>query len=130
MGLDVSHDAFHGAYSAFHRFRKVACEATGGKWPDAMATDGHGRWTFGEGYTNDTHPGLYEFFCHSDCDGEISPDVAFRIADEMESLLPAIDAQGSGAGHIERFGGYGGVARRFIAGCRAAHAANEPLHFG
>lgn len=130
MGLDVSHDAFHGAYSAFNRFRQVVCEATGGEWPDTMALDGHGYWTFGNDYTNDSHPGLYAFFCHSDCDGEIVPELCAKIADEMEALLPALDAQGLGGGHIERVGGYGAVARRFIAGCREAHAANEALEFG
>ena len=130
MGLDCSHDAFHGAYSAFDRFRRAVCEATGGKWPDTMATDGHGYWTFGEGRTNDGNPGLYAFLCHSDCDGEIGPELCGKLAVEMEAILPALDAKGLGGGHIERFGGYGGVARRFIAGCRAAHAANEPLEFG
>ena len=33
MGLDVSHDAFHGAYSAFNRLRQFVCAATGGSFP-------------------------------------------------------------------------------------------------
>jgi hypothetical protein len=33
MGLDCSHDAFHGAYSAFNSFRKFICKAIGGSFP-------------------------------------------------------------------------------------------------
>jgi len=33
MGLDTTHDAFHGAYSAFNRFRQIVCRAIGGSFP-------------------------------------------------------------------------------------------------
>ncbi len=123
MGLDVSHDAFSGAYSAFSRFRHALAQATGGEY-------GMELWRFGPGYSNKTHPGLYAFFCHSDCDGEIEPELAGKLADEMEALLPHMDKLGSGGGHIDRDGGFGNVTRMFIAGCRRAAEANEPLLFG
>jgi hypothetical protein len=130
MGLDTTHDAFHGAYSAFNRFRQAVAAAMGGSYPP-HAQDGRNPdlWYWGTGYSAESHPGLYEFLAHSDCDGEISPEMCRRVADEMEILLPAIEEHGLGCGHIERDGGYGAVARRFIAGCRRAAEAGEPLGF-
>lgn len=131
MGLDVyiheGTEAFRGAYSAFDRFRKIVVEATGGTWPSDIFGDR--MWYFGKGYTNESHPGLYEFLCHSDCDGYIGYSMAGKLAEEMEALLPEIDKAGYGGGHIERGGGYGAVARKFIAGCRAAKKHRQRLRF-
>lgn len=148
MGLYCSHDAFRGAYSAFNRFRQAIARAAGGSYPPhylytasgetAIGSDGvlvrdetmdEGRFYVADEMTYETHPGLWEFFTHSDCDGDIPPDLCAKLADEMEALLPKIDAQGVGDGHIARDGGFGSVARRFIAGCRDAAAAGEPLEF-
>lgn len=131
MGLDCSHDAFSGAYSAFNRFRKTVAKAAGGgsiSPHDDKSLDDN-MWYWGKGYNRETHPGLYEFFMHSDCDGDISPEMCVRVADELEALLPKIDQFGFGGGHIDRDGGFGAVTRRFIAGCRAAAAAGEALEF-
>jgi hypothetical protein len=130
MGLDVSHGAFHGAYSAFNRFRQAVAQAMGGSFPPHSNPDMETEsWYWGDGYSVGTHPGLAEFMRHSDCDGDISPTMCAKVADDLEALLPAIDGMGSGGGHIERNGGYGEVARRFIAGCREAAAAGETLEF-
>ena len=129
MGLDMSHDAFHGAYSAFNRFREFICESTGGRWADIQ----HGdlTWEFGDGYTGETHPGLFALLSHSDCDGEIESDVAGKLADELESLLPKLEARNSGSvGHIAAAGGYVEVAKKMIIGCREAFSNGEPLTFG
>lgn len=32
MGLDISHDAFHGAYSAFNSLRQEVAHAVGGSY--------------------------------------------------------------------------------------------------
>jgi hypothetical protein len=103
---------------------------TGGSFPphedaDLKAMD----WYWGDGYSEETHPGLFVFFMHSDCDGEIAPEKCVQVADELEALLPAVEAEGQGAGHIESAGGYGAVLERFIKGCRMAAAANVPLEF-
>ncbi len=149
MGLDCSHDAFHGAYSAFNRLRQCVAEAMGGSYPShwqylaggTLAYDSHGkvcykpglddeRWYWGDGYSAETHPGLMEFLRHSDCDGEISPEMCVKVADDLEALLPKIEALGwSPPGHIAARGGFVEVTRKFIAGCRAAAAAGEPLCF-
>lgn len=149
MGLDTTHDAFHGAYSAFNRLRQAVCAATGGSFPPhweygpggELKKDERGRTIYrtdiaadhfacGDAYASDSHPGLYEFLAHSDCDGEISPEMCAKVADDLEALLPRIEAlEWADAGHIARDGGYVAVVRRFIAGCRAAAAAGEPLGF-
>lgn len=122
MGLDVSHGAFSGAYSAFHRWRVALCKAAGGgfdevnncfSWDDRME-----QW-----------PGFRVLLCHSDCDGEISPSDAASCADALETLLPVLDKMGDGGGHIARNGGFGQVTRDFIDGCRLAAERNEPLRF-
>lgn len=102
----------------------------GGSYPphdDETLIDG--QWYWGEGFNEESHPGLKVFFCHSDCDGELTPDECEMIANEMEALLPAIEQQGEGGGHIASRGGYKGVAESFIAGCRDAANAGEVLEF-
>jgi len=131
MGLDISHDAFCGAYSAFNRFRQAALKAFGGSWPphDNESLE-PGRWYWES--SKEENPGLYEFFCHSDCDGEIEPELCGKLADELELLLPKIEeleGMFPAGGHIERNGGYAQVTKDFIAGCREAHSLNEPLEF-
>jgi hypothetical protein len=149
MGLDCSHDAFHGAYSAFNRLRQEAARAIGGSFPPHFLYDDEGQlvkgqdglavfdedldgayFYSGEDYSKTTHPGLFEFLEHSDCDGEISPAMCLRVASDLEELLPQVQALGSvAAGHILNRGGYVEVLRKFIAGCREAAVAGEPLRF-
>ena len=133
MGLDCSHDAFHGAYSAFNRFRQAICAAMDGSHPphDENHEDlSAERWYWGPGYDPDTHPGLYVLLCHSDCDGSISPAHCILIADELEALLPAIaKTDGYGGGHIEAAGGIIAVTQKFIDGCRWAVREWEDLEF-
>jgi hypothetical protein len=127
MGLDVSHDAFSGAYSAFNRFRQSVARALGGSFPphDKRELDPT-RWYWGDESQPAKHPGLEQFFLHSDCDGTIEPGIAGQIADEMESILDRIEG---GGGHLDRVGGCRGAAERFIRGCRLAHSRGEPLEF-
>jgi hypothetical protein len=151
MGLDCSHDAFHGAYSAFNRLRQFVCAATGpdGSYPPHYLYKAGGdvqegadgmllrrraldedKFYIGDEYDRETHPGLWEFLTHSDCDGEISPEMCVKVADDLERLLPAMEALGwQSHGHIAARGGFVEVVRKFIAGCREAAAAGEPLDF-
>lgn len=142
MGLRCSHDAFYGAYSAFNRLRQAVCHAADGSYPPhwkytetgELIKEGSGlarkegldeaNWYIGDDYLPDENPGLFEFLRHSDCDGEISPEMCEKVANELEALLPKLEAMNWTAyGHIAE------VLKRFIAGCRAAAAANEPLEF-
>ena len=130
MGLDCSHDAFSGAYSSFNRFRQEVCRATGGSFPPHKDQElDFGSWYWGDGYREDTHPGLGIFLSHSDCDGEISARDCLLVAKELKLIAEKMPDYGGG-GHIERDGGYRNVAQRFAAGCLRAHAAGESLEFG
>lgn len=138
MGLDCSHDAWNGSYSAFNRLRKFVCASTGGSFPphgpgSDLADDWMrvGPTDDDNEYSEETWPGLWEFLTHSDCDGEISPEMCVKVADDLERLLPKMEAiGGDGGGHISVRGGFVAVVRRFIDGCRRAAEANEPLTFG
>jgi len=132
MGLDCSHDAFHGSYGAFSRFRDALVECIGGRVDRGNTFEGEkSYWWFPEGMNSSTNPGLYEFFSYSDCDGEISPEMCARLADEMEAILPFVEKWPDNlGGHIERDGGFVAVTKRWIKGCRAAALEGVPLEFG
>lgn len=147
MGLDCSHGAFHGAYSAFNRLRQIVCWAAGGSFPPHLVHNPDG--TLGKDEKGDTlwnmalddsliyfgqdidiGSGLYLFLTHSDCDGEISPEMCAKVADDLEKLLPKIASiPNQGGGHIAARGGFAEVIRKFIAGCREAASKGEYLKF-
>lgn len=147
MGLDCSHDAFHGAYSAFNRLRQEVCYVTGGSFPPhwvrnedgSLKRDCHQLLIYDQtldgkmiyfGDELDDKSGMYCFLCHSDCDGEISPEMCVKVADDLEAILPKIEALADqGGGHIQYCGGFAEVLKKFIAGCRLAAHNNEPLLF-
>lgn len=119
MGLDTTHDCWHGPYRRFHDFR-VALAATIGLDLDSMERyGGVVPWETLEGEP------LTVLLDHSDCDGYIASEQCGPLADRMESLLPGI---------MSSFPDYTieeivADARRFIAGLRAASAAREPVLF-
>ncbi|MGD1416469.1 hypothetical protein [Bacillus stercoris] len=133
MGLDTTHNAFHGAYSSFNNFRRFLLKSIGGSYPpheNKELMDGY--WYFGDGYSTETHKGLAEFFGHSDCDGEISPEMCKIVADELEAILPQVEELAKAEqsyGYTLRDGGWIAVTKQFIEGCRLAHERNEPLEF-
>jgi len=131
MGLDTSHDAFHGAYSSFNRFRQMVAKAMGGSYPPHDDPEKEAEsWYWGDGYTAETHPGLFTFLLQSDCDGDLSPEECANIAKDLSALLPAIaELDDGGAGHIKHAGGYVAVTQRFIDGCQLAADADERLDF-
>lgn len=131
MGLDTSHDAFHGAYSAFNRLRTFALRSIGGSWPphpqewDLPGSEAQ-MWLIPRDFSPEAHPGIWEFFNHSDCDGEIDPEMCAKVADDLETYVLPRMLDINGHGHL---GGYRDAMERFIAGCRLAHERGEPLIF-
>lgn len=103
MGLDTSHDCWHGAYSAFSTFRNELAKAAGyqlAEYEDngyrfispvverdnVTAANYQGEW---EETPSDP---LLVLILHSDCDGVIKPAQGVPLANRLEELLPAIAA--------------------------------------
>jgi len=135
MGLDTSHNAWHGAYSAFGRWRDKVAETAGyavvtvDKEPHPVVMIDWGHITKGNlyGQWEQTPPDpLLVLIAHSDCEGVIHPEQAASLADRLEGLLPLLEYADDGGGHI---GGYADKTRQFIRGLRDAVAANEPVEF-
>lgn len=136
MGLDTSHDCWHGAYSAFTRWRNILAETAG---YEVVVMDGYipqpkivaaAYWTDknfqGEWPDGPPEDPLLILLVHSDCDGVIKAAHAPFLADRLERLLPEIAEDLDGGGHV-------GFARettqKFIDGLRAAADAGEDVDF-
>jgi hypothetical protein len=128
MGLDTSHNAFHGAYSTFNKFRKfLAEEVLGGKWPHWSAND---PIVLPEKITPSDYPGLYLFFWHSDCEGHFTPHECTLVANDLEKLLPDTQRLTAIPNNEESsFYNFAVLLQKFIDGCRLAASRNEFLDF-
>lgn len=149
MGLDCSHDAWHGAYSAFMRWRMEIARAAG--LPPLMLMEGffnpeapysavfldHNASDLSKDSLKRLHEylpikweclkpsPLHELLFHSDCDGEIATEYCAAIADELEKLLPFLPMDDQ-VGHI---GNWRNKTQKFIDGLRKAADENQPLVF-
>lgn len=149
MGLDISHGAWNGAYSAFHRWRCMIAQTMGFPPLDIM-----------EGFYDDKSDfalldhkfdkdalemsalrrireqlpikweslkpsPIIELLYHSDCDGDIPHGKLRKLADALEELLHKIPDT-DGGGHI---GNYREKTQTFINGCRLAYSKKQKLKF-
>jgi hypothetical protein len=134
MGLDTTHGCWHGAYSAFTRWRNALARHAG----YALAKGEHGiefaaiDWDslpsgslLGEWERTPDDP-LLVLLAHSDCDGVIRPAQAGLLADRLEGLLPKLRLRVYDSGHI---GNWEEKTRAFIEGLREAAAAGEDVEF-
>ena len=137
MGLDVSHDCFHGAYSAFNRFRQSVARACGGSFPPhepgALNTDGKPYETWSWYYESEIVPaehrdGMRLLLAHSDCDGELAPQEAEMVAGFLDWVADRMT--GEMGGHLQKYGTMADLARGFARGCRQAAEAGETVTFG
>lgn len=120
MGLDTTHDCWHGAYSAFHRWRTKIAEVAGYPPLDSMqGFDGERSW---DEFQADP---LAKLLHHSDCDGSIAAADCGPIADRLAELVPLLPP-GDGGGHI---GDWRAKTESFINGLRRAAAAGEDVEF-
>ncbi|WPH57789.1 hypothetical protein [Mycobacterium phage WXIN] len=142
MGLDISHGAWRGAYSAFSRWRDELAEAADYYIPKLDPEEQNGRklvcidwarWPM-DGYydppyipcrIDGTPDPLLLLVAHSDCEGIIQHRFLDALANRLEELLPRVDGV-EGFGHI---GDYGDKTRTFIEGLRRAIEAGEDLEF-
>ncbi len=110
MGLDTTHDCWHGPYSHFNSWREAICRAAGyGDLRLRQGFDGNVAWP-------DNDP-IVKLLNHSDCEGQINADDCFPIAkrlSELLDLLPPVDAK---------------LTHRFIAGLYDAGANHEAVIF-
>lgn len=129
MGLDTTHGAFNGAYSAFNRLRQAVAEAAGGSYPPHkdQSLDNTKFYVDGD---SDTHEGVMIFLSHSDCDGGLSPTECQLVADGLSEIVDKIhnDERRDG-GHLASVGGAKGACLRFIEGCKEAAKKGETLEF-
>lgn len=152
MGLDTSHDCWHGAYSAFMRWRVELARAAGlpplelmdGFFVVNRAVTGNPFW---QSYESDKKMGylyagdiwsrlpikwsslkddpLHELLHHSDCDGSIPYQSCKAIAKRLEELLPLLP-EGDGGGHI---GDWRAKTQQFIDGLRLAASKRQNVKF-
>ena len=113
MGLDTTHECWHGSYSSFGRWRAKVCEVAG--YGEIRARVG-----FGGGIEWPANDPLVVLLSHSDCDGEISTEDCLGIADRLEELMPALRDAG---------GDYAEDAQQWINGLRDAVAGGESVEF-
>lgn len=137
MGLDVSHDCWSGAYSAFSRWRDKLAKVAGYEiTPDInqrpMVLIDYGHWPEVNYYDppiipcriDGTPDPLLLLIMHSDCEGKIRAEHVGPLADRLTELLP--DIEGDGGGHI---GDFREKTQTFIAGLRVAELAGEEIEF-
>lgn len=135
MGLDTSHDCWHGPYSAFMRWRCEIAKAAG--FPPLQLMDGFCKVPKGVPLGVDVPseyiglerylPVSWSYFFgdplsillhHSDCDGEIRWQDCRRIANRLSDTLPGIADQW-----------VKGKTEQFIEGLNNAHDAEENVIF-
>lgn len=118
MGLDTSHDCWHGAYSAFARWRKRIAASIGINLDSMEGFGGSASWA-----RLGTDP-IVALLNHSDCDGEIAHEVCGPLADRLEGLLPLLS--GNEGGHL---GNMQAKTETFIKGLRLASLLQENVEF-
>lgn len=146
MGLDTSHGCWHGAYSAFMRWRRMIARVAGMPPLDLMQgfferdsySDPLREYAKQAPELADLHyrslpiqwealkpDPLHILLCHSDYDGQIEAKDCGPIADSLEKLMPLLPSVEAG-GHI---GDWRDKTQAFIDGLRAAAAAGENVEF-
>lgn len=142
MGLDTSHDAWHGAYSSFGAWRREVAIAAGLIEEDQtlfpkqyydpenmrdspldweklnLMTDCEGVWH------EEPEDPIWYLINHSDCDGVIQFAHLLPLADRLEKLVPLVDMKDY---HYTEW--QESKTQRFVDGLRAAYNAGEDLDF-
>ena len=118
MGLDTTHDCYHGSYTSFAKWREELSRAAGityycgGRNRTAAEIDGD--------WAEPPDDILYVLIDHADCDGHIHAEHCAPLADRLEGLLPKI----LGPPEDQRV-----TTMIFVAGLRSAAAKGEMVLF-
>lgn len=152
MGLDCSHGAWHGAYSAFNRWREKLAQVAGMPPLNLMEgfysplKDKQQNYGLPTLYCGPHEPSdnllrldallpikweslkedkLHILLYHSDCDGDIDWEDCSELADSLEKLIPLLPEENIG-GHI---GFWREKTQTFVDGLRLAAERKENLDF-
>jgi len=154
MGLDCTHDCWHGSYSAFNRWRDKLAEVAGytfspcgdpfethgmkvialsrlqpdldwGNIEKTIGRDLLGKWPQIPVRPDGTPDPLIILLAHPDCEGELQWEFLDDLANRLEDLLPELEGL-DGGGHV---GNYSKTTQRFIDGLRHASEARENVGF-
>lgn len=123
MGLDTTHGAWHGAYSAFMTWRRKIAELA--ELPPLDQMEGYTDSANAIKWDNLTYSPLFILLTHSDCEGKIKWKDCKLIADELTKLLPKFPNEDAG-GHI---GYWKEKTQTFINGLLEAYNKKEHLEF-
>ena len=138
MGLDTSHDCWHGSYSAFSRWRQELADAAG--YMSAKVIYDNGEQSIGKtifvdwGHLQDSMFGdwketpkdpLLVLIAHSDCEGKIKNAQCGPLAGRLKQLLPKLPKEDD-CGHI---GNWREKTQKFIDGLIKAAKAGEDVIF-
>lgn len=143
MGLDISHNCWHGAYSSFMRFRQAIAKAVGiplsvmegfyhpPVWAFEQLTPG-ARTAINEVLESlplswDLFKGepLLALLHHSDCEGEIPSEQCAALAKRLREIAPLLRGQ-DGCGHL---GNIEAKVIQFASGCELAASRGENVEF-
>ena len=149
MGLDTTHGCWHGAYSAFMRWREMIADVAG--MPPLELMEGfytpfggrelptlyHGDITYFSGGLKRLDKRLpikwdclkpdpiHKLLNHSDCEGEIEWEDCVAIAERLDQLIPLLPT-GDAGGHI---GFWRSKTQTFADGLRLAARMKENVGF-
>jgi hypothetical protein len=125
MGLDTSHDAWHGPYSSFNQFRKWLAGKIGINLEEYI---GYGDDNSKKELASIKHK-LMPLFNHSDCEGHLTPTQCKKISDGIDEVLSNISKEE--AEHPENNWSHSNYnkAKRFRDGCLLAYSKKEKIEF-
>ena len=118
MGLDTSHNCWHGPYGAFHRFRKELGNQIGidieqyAQYNKAATLD-----------LRDIEHDIIPLLNHSDCDGELTVEESAQIVAGLNAILKN-KKESPGADTY-----FWDNIIKFRAGCLEAISKNEVIEF-
>ena len=127
MGLDTTHNCWHGSYSGFGNWRNELAMLTGygvtevlpGLYAPAIGevsnAEAMGAWP-----ATPADP-LIVLFAHSDCEGEIKVPQLYPLARRLEGIYGEHGARMAPPLRAQ--------TRRFIDGLYTAHLAGQPVGF-
>jgi len=118
MGLDTTHNCWHGSYSSFNRFRYTLAKNLGINLDEYIGFHASGTKNL-----EDIEHDLMPLFNHSDCDGELSVAEQKRIVKGLNDVLDKFNGPSEEAFYMRE------KIIQFRDGCLDAISKNEAVEF-